>query len=250
MPPMANLFATRDVISSGLALLEAGADHFALLGIPRDATLDAIRAAYVALANHLHPEKRPELDPARAREAQRLFAQVNLAYGVLSDPVRRADYLAGLRGPAADPVAEAGAGAPPPRPAGTATERIRVAAEVAQRGMQALRREDLPTAIELLTRATEIAPQDVDYAAQLAWARFVASTDKARIAAEVRRVLERAILRSPKPAMARFYLGRVERMLGRVSEALHHFREVLQLEPSHAEAAAEIRLLEPRTARR
>jgi cytochrome c-type biogenesis protein CcmH/NrfG len=66
----------------------------------------------------------------------------------------------------------------------------------------------------------------------------------------VRRVLERAILRSAKPVTARFYLGRVERMLGRVREALHHFEEVVQLQPGHAEAAAEIRLLASRTARR
>jgi curved DNA-binding protein CbpA len=244
--------ATREVIAAGMAQVDAGADHFALLGIPPDATIDAIRAAYVALAHHLNPERHSELDPATAEDAQQLLAQINVAYGVVSDPVRRADYLTELR---AELERAPRPGTPTPDQlepvqAGTAAERARAAAEIAQRGMQALRRDDLPGALELLTRATELAPRDVDYAAQLAWARFCASPDKAGLAAEVRRALERAIFRSSRPLAARFYLGRVERLLGRVEEALHHFHEVLELEPSHAEAAAEIRLLQPRTARR
>jgi hypothetical protein len=47
----------------------------------------------------------------------------------------------------------------------------------------------------------------------------------------------------------RIYLGRVERMLGHDLEALHHFREVLELDPDHTEAAAEIRVIEARIAR-
>lgn len=239
-PRFGNPIAIRELIGLGIARLEMRADHFALLGVPRDASIDAIRSAYVALASHLRPDKLPELDLAAARDAQRLFAHVNIAFGVLSDPERRAEYLAQLQGGAA-PARLAG-----PPVAGTSVERVTAAAEVAQQGMRALRREDLPAAIELLTRATELAPNEVDHAAALAWARFCAAPDKAGIAGEVRRVLERAIFKSPRPVLARFYLGRVERMLGRVREAVHHFHEVLELEPGHADAAAELRLLEPR----
>jgi cytochrome c-type biogenesis protein CcmH/NrfG len=231
----------RETIASGIARLEARVDHFALLGLPRDATVDSLRAAYVALASRLNPEKMPEeLEPSAAYDAQRLLARVSTAYGVLSDPVRRAEYLAELDRitPAQGPAS------------GTAVERARAAAELVQRGMHALRREDLGGAVALLARATELAPQDPDFAARLAWARFCAAADKAAIAGDVRRVLHRAIARSSRPAMARFYLGRVERVLGRVREALNHFHEVLRLDPSHAEAAAEVRLLEPRAARR
>ena len=65
---------------------------------------------------------------------------------------------------------------------------------------------------------------------------------------DIRKVLERAIRKSDKPMMARFYLGRVERILGRVREALVHFKQVVEIEPGHADAAAEIRMLEPRMA--
>ena len=43
-----------------------------------------------------------------------------------------------------------------------------------------------------------------------------------------------------------FYLGRVERILGREREALEHFYEVLRIKPNHAEASSEVRLLEQR----
>lgn len=130
--------------------------------------------------------------------------------------------------PAIDPIAEAGA--------------------AFQRGQSALRIEDLDTAVRELTRATELQPAEVDYAAMLAWARFCATSNKATVADETRRTLGKAILKSSKPELARFYLGRVERMLGRDKEALRHFNEVLDLQPRNAEAASEKRILELRLA--
>jgi cytochrome c-type biogenesis protein CcmH/NrfG len=108
---------------------------------------------------------------------------------------------------------------------------------------------DLPEALGELARAVELAPYDVDYGAMLGWAKFCASSDKPGVASDTRRALERAIHRSPTPEVARLYLGRVERMLGREQLALHHFREVLQLVPNHLEAASEIRVLELRLAK-
>jgi hypothetical protein len=122
------------------------------------------------------------------------------------------------------------------------------AASAFQRGQSALRLEDLETAVRELGRATELQPAEVDYGAMLAWARFCATSDKAAVADETRKALGRAILKSPKPELARFYLGRVERMLGRDKEALRHFNEVLELQPRHADAASEKRILELRLA--
>jgi len=95
----------------------------------------------------------------------------------------------------------------------------------------------------------ELAPYDVDYGALLGWARFCASSDRPGAAPEARKALDKAIHRSPTPEVARLYLGRIERMLGRDQVALHHFREVLVLVPGHAEASSEIRVIESRLAR-
>lgn len=138
----------------------------------------------------------------------------------------------------------------PSQPIPVARERAphELADEAFQRGIKALRRDDVMEAVLELAKAAELAPLDVDYAAMLAWARFCAATDKNAIAVDTRKILERAIRKSDKPMMARFYLGRVERILGRVREALLHFKQVLELEPGHADAAAEVRMLEPRMA--
>jgi DnaJ-domain-containing protein 1 len=231
--PRRNLHVVRETIARGLELLAANADHFTLLGVDRDARLDTIRSAYVQLACQLHKDKLPVLDADTTAHAQRVFAAVNIAFATLCDPVKRAEYLAGLRSTAQSLEV-------PVDPATLADVSYR-------RGLAALARDDVPEAIAELRRAVERMPDDVDYAATLAWARFCGSSDKHAAAPEARRVLQHTILESQRPALARFYLGRVERMLGRVREALHHFREVLEVEPGHADAAAEIRLLEPRS---
>jgi hypothetical protein len=241
----------RALIVERCALIDRGVDHFTLLGLEIGAPVDAVRAAYLELARYLRPDKLAQLGiTGDSIDAHRLFAQAGIAFTTLTDPARRAEYLAKLRG--AVPIVPAlrdvpSATAPPP--ASTATDRKALAAEAFQRGQQALRTERLPEALTHLARAVELAPYEVDYGALLGWAKFCASTDKPGIAADVRRALEKAIHRSSTPEVARLYLGRVERMLGRDQLALHHFREVLELVPNHVEAASEIRVLELRLAK-
>ncbi|MGH9885890.1 MAG: tetratricopeptide repeat protein, partial [bacterium] len=123
------------------------------------------------------------------------------------------------------------------------------AAEAAfKRGEAAMKRDQPGDAILEFTSACDLNPSDVDYAGMLAWAKFCAAGDKPGIGADTRKILERAVFKSHRPERARFYLGRVERMLGRDKEALRHFQEVLDLKPNHAEAASEIRAIEARLA--
>jgi molecular chaperone DnaJ len=62
------------------------ADHYAVLGVSRDADADELKRAYRRLARELHPDTNP--DPA----AEERFKEVALAYEVLSDPERRQRY--------------------------------------------------------------------------------------------------------------------------------------------------------------
>ena len=125
---------------------------------------------------------------------------------------------------------------------------LAAARDVFKRGQSRLRVENLEEAIADFTRAVELAPSEVDFAATLAWARFCHTRDKQALAQTTREALTRAIRKSPTPEVARFYLGRVERMLGRDREALHHFQQVLDTQPKHRDAAAEIRVIEARMA--
>jgi hypothetical protein len=124
-----------------------------------------------------------------------------------------------------------------------------LAAEAVERAKRALDNEQIETAVLELKKACALVPTDVDYGALLGWAVFCAAHDKRAIAAETKAVLERALERSDKPHLARFYLGRVERILGHDREALQHFHAVLLSDPDHRDASAEIRVLQARLRR-
>lgn len=61
-------------------------DHYAVLGVPRDASTEEIKKAYRRLARELHPDVNP--DPV----TQERFKQVTRAYEVLSDAQKREMY--------------------------------------------------------------------------------------------------------------------------------------------------------------
>ena len=63
-------------------------DYYRILGVLDDAEDIVIRAAYRALAQRYHPDKW-QGDQA---EATRRMAEINAAYAVLSDTVKRATY--------------------------------------------------------------------------------------------------------------------------------------------------------------
>jgi tetratricopeptide (TPR) repeat protein len=231
------------LIAQRLKLLDHGADHFQLLGVAHDVAADVLRKAYFALARQLHPDRLAALGISDdGKHAQRLFAQINTGFAILSDPGRRADYLSVLRrgGEAAIRKEQARAE--------ELARRILEAEEAFRKAELALRRDQPQAAVAELEHAIQLNPDEADYHALLAWAQFCAAADKMAVASGTRMLLDKAIQRSPRSVTARFYLGRVERMLGRDQEALRLFREVLAMAPGHTEAAAELRVLEARLA--
>ncbi|MEO6775263.1 MAG: DnaJ domain-containing protein [Kofleriaceae bacterium] len=236
---------TESLIRDRLALVDRGADHFVLLGISHDATPDLIRAAYFTLARKLHPDRIASLGIVdSARDAQRLFAQINTAFAVLNDTVKRTEYMSIVArgGESAVRAEEA--------KADELTMRVMHAEEAFRRGEMALRREQIDQAIAEFTTSVELQPQESEYQAMLTWAKFAAASDKQAVAHKTRIELQRAAERAAQSPTARFYLGRVERILGREREALEHFYEVLRIKPNHAEASSEIRVLETRLKKR
>ena len=236
---------TETLIRERIALLDRGADHFVLLGITQDASADVTRAAYFTLARKLHPDRLASLGIAdAAHSAQRLMAQINTAFATLSDPLRRSEYTQTLARGGESVVREEEA------KANAEAMRAMHAEEAFRRGEMALRREQLDQALVEFTTAVELRNNEPEYQAMLAWTRFAASGDKQAIAQETRQKLLRAADHSDHSPAARFYLGRVERILGREREALSHFQEVLRIKPNHAEASSEIRVLEARLKKR
>lgn len=64
-------------------------DYYEVLGVPRDASLDAIKHAFRRLAFKYHPDRNKEAG------AEEKFKEIAEAYAVLSDPKKRHAYDAG-----------------------------------------------------------------------------------------------------------------------------------------------------------
>lgn len=58
-------------------------DYYKILGVPKNASADEIKSAYKKMAMKHHPDKGGE---------HKTFAEINEAYQVLKDPVKRAEY--------------------------------------------------------------------------------------------------------------------------------------------------------------
>jgi hypothetical protein len=229
------------ILAKKIPMLERGVDYFTLFGLPVGAPPDDVRATYFMLARKLHPDRLSAIGVYdEDRHAQRVMACINEAFAVLNDPVRREEYLSILNRGGEEAVRAEEA------KADELAMRVMRAEEEFRQGEMALRREQLPQAIQSFTNAVELAPSEPEYQAMLAWAKFAAAGDKQAIAIQTRKALIRAADANEESPTARFYLGRVERMLGREKEALAHFHEVLRIKPSHSEASSEARILEQR----
>jgi len=72
-----------------------GADYFELFGLPRSYAIDpaGLNRAYVAITRNIHPDRFARDGAQMQSFALRASAAVNKAHEVLSDPIRRAEYL-------------------------------------------------------------------------------------------------------------------------------------------------------------
>lgn len=80
--------------------LPHSADYFDLLSVPRRYAIDqaTLAAAFRAIARSVHPDRFGGEREEVRRLATRLSAEVNQAFNVLKDPVKRADYMLALAG--------------------------------------------------------------------------------------------------------------------------------------------------------
>jgi molecular chaperone HscB len=98
--------------------VDAAADYFAVLGVPRTYAVDlaALEARYKELSRKLHPDRFARADPRARRASLQRTVQLNEAWRALKDPVRRAEYLLELNGIRLASDAERGGAAGPAAP--------------------------------------------------------------------------------------------------------------------------------------
>jgi Flp pilus assembly protein TadD len=187
-------------------------DHYALLGVPRQATAADIKRAYFSAAKRLHPDalSRSGLETLR-KPANELFARIAKAYSVLSDPKARREYDTDAAG------AEAGE-----------AERLAQAETLYRKGEILVRKGAFEEAVKFLGPAVELWAEDAEYRSALGWALYKKGKTEPKPAREH---LARAVQLEPKNAVAHYRLGVVLRALGEQEAAQKELALAKQLDP-------------------
>jgi Flp pilus assembly protein TadD len=187
-------------------------DHYALLGVPQNASPGDIKRAYFSAAKRLHPDalSRTGLEALR-KPANELFARIAKAYAVLSDPKARRDY---------DNDAAGG-------DEGEA-ERIAQAETLYRKGDILVRKGAFQDAIQFLGPAVELWPEEAEYHSALAWALYKKGKSEPQPAREH---LSKAVKLDPKNAVAHYRLGVVLRALGEQDAAEKELALAKRLDP-------------------
>ena len=171
-------------------------DHYALLGVPPEATAPEIRKAYLKAAKAYHPDAlaRMNLSPQLREQANQVFAAIGKAHVVLADANARRDYDATLASGATDLDAE----------------RLAQAETLYRKAEILMRQGNFRGALEFLAPAVEIWPDEAVYQSTYGWALYKKMPSEPD---EARDRLECALRLDPSDATTRFRLGVVLRDL-------------------------------------
>lgn len=207
-------------------------DFFELLGVRHDASAEDIRRAHKELVREYHLDKFVGSSSAEVRELARTIQELlGSARDTLADTAARAEYRVQL-----------GSGGVR-HEVGEAVGRMLQAESTFRRGQQLLTTGEAASARALFEEAVQLQPEEGEFVAYLAWARFLASPSDASQAEAARTALERATQLSPTLEKAHLFLGQVLKSLGRAQEATRAFERALECNPSSAEALRELSIL-------
>ena len=201
------------------------ADHFAALGVSREAPLSQVKAAYFAAARLYHPDAGATSEPAEARSLRaEIFSQLGEAWGVLGDEAKRAAYVQQLAGAKAE-VDVSG---------------IFRSEELFQRATVLVRTRQYERALAVLDEALQL-NDEPEFRVWRAWAGYLSQGEPARVqsAAEI----EAALKKVPRCMSGYLFLGQMAKVAGELDLAERHLRRGLALEPEHAELARELKFL-------
>jgi cytochrome c-type biogenesis protein CcmH/NrfG len=124
--------------------------------------------------------------------------------------------------------------------------RVLRAEETFRRGEMALRRSMFEQARALFEEAVNLNGDEAEYHALLAWATWLAAPSKTAVAQDVQKRFAQALALSPQCVPAHFYAGQVAKQSGQTQVAIDAFHAVIKIEPDHAEANLELRVLRGR----
>jgi curved DNA-binding protein CbpA len=207
----------------------AEADHFAVLGVKRDAPAAQIKAAYFQLAKAYHPDAvPPDVTPEVRQLCADVFAKVSEAWSVLGDDASRAAYLDELRGGGK---------------AAVDVMNIFQAENVFQAGTALVKARKYDEALRRFDEAMKLNADEAEFGMWKAWCEFLLADDKRKKLAPAASAVEAGLKRNPRCAQGYLFLGQMAKLAGDLSLAERQLRRGLQVAPDHAELQREIKYL-------
>jgi curved DNA-binding protein CbpA len=207
----------------------AKVDHFEALGVKREATTAAIKAAYFQLAKSYHPDAGPQGEAPEVKKLRAdIFGRLGEAWGVLGEEPKRAAYLA-----------ELAAGGKPE----VDVSAIFKAEETFQKATVYVRTRQYDKALEALAEATRLNADEPEFGVWRAWVEFLLAADKKRQQATSAATIEVALRKVPRILPAYLFLGQMAKICGDLALAEKHLKRGLALQPEHEELARELKYL-------
>ncbi len=227
--PAAPAGLTVEALRAAKARLE-GADHFQVLGVPRDADGVRIKTAYFQLARTYHPDaaREGETPEARALRAD-VFARVASAWSVLETDAGRHAYLEELAAGGAEQVDIA---------------RIYQAEQAFEKVAPLVASRAYGEALARVNEALALYGDEPEYHVWKAWLEYLVAPEAQRKAQRgaSEKAIEAALQRSPRCAPGWLFLGRIAKLSGDVAAAERAWKRGLE-EVSDPEVERELRFL-------
>ncbi len=216
------------------ARLETAKDYYDVLDVPRGATPDEIKDAYHTLARQYHPDRFHQGDVDLRNRVESAFARIAQAYEILGDATQRETYEK-KRTP------KPGGGAPAKKaevkkdkPATTTKQGESRAETSFQKGMDALTRNQINEAVQLLAEAANLEPREARYRAN--YGRALAhQPDRRRIAESE---LQAAVALEPDNPTFRIMLAELYQRIGLRRRAEGEAARALASDPGNQAARA------------
>jgi hypothetical protein len=225
--------AQRDSLLELVARLDS-LSHFELLGVAESASAGDVGMAFVRAARQFHPDKLLGMGLQDfIPQAERVLSRMSEAAMVLSDPNRRAEYIASQKRGGDESQANV--------PSLLEAENYFLKGEVF------LKKGDYAKAIEFFTLAEKGNSAEPQYKAHLAWAQFEdPQARKAVLVRDTLQVIQSVLVERPKFARGFYWVGLLWKFLNESEKASHAFRTAVELDASFIEAGRELRLIEMR----
>ena len=218
-------------------------DLFAVLEVGQDESAAAVKAAYFALAKSFHPDQLSASCTAETRrQAEVLFGRVHLAYAVLSNPQKRADYVKSLATGAAGGRKE-----PDPNDAKV----------LFQKALVFVKKKDITNALNCLRTAMDLDPKNADYKACRLWVQSgiderteKPDKDIQRHALQLKNDLQQIVKDSPLSFFGWKFLAEIHKRLNGGEEQEQCLAKAHRIRPEDVEVNRELRLLSMRKIKR